>query len=57
MGEALALADRIAVIDEGTLVTCASTEATLDSRDPHVRKLLDAGIFSRERWLAERSGT
>jgi osmoprotectant transport system ATP-binding protein len=55
MGEALALADRIAVIDEGTLIACASPEATLDSQDPYVRRLLDAGIFSRERWLAARS--
>ena len=55
MGEALALADRVAVIDGGTLVACATAEATLDSQDPYVRRLLDAGIFSRERWLAERS--
>ena len=54
MGEALALADRVAVIDEGALVACAGAEATLDSQDPRVRRLLDAGIFSRERWLAER---
>ena len=57
MGEALALADRIAVIEEGALVACAGAEATLDSQDPHVRRLLDAGIFSRERWLAERAAT
>jgi osmoprotectant transport system ATP-binding protein len=55
MGEALALANRVAVINEGALVSCASAEATLDSQNPHVRALLDAGIFSRERWLAERS--
>ena len=55
MGEALALADRIAVIEEGALVACAGAEATLDSPDPTVRRLLDAGIFSRERWRAERS--
>ena len=57
MGEALALADRIAVIEEGALVACATAEATLDAQDPRVRRLLDAGIFSRERWLAERSAT
>jgi osmoprotectant transport system ATP-binding protein len=57
MGEALALADRIAVIEEGALVACASAEATLDAQDPRVRRLLEAGIFSRERWLAERSAT
>ena len=55
MGEALALADRVAVIDGGTLVACDTADATLDSQDPYVRRLLDAGIFSRERWLAERS--
>ena len=55
MGEALALADRIAVIEEGALVACATAEATLDAQDPRVRRLLDAGIFSRERWLAERA--
>jgi osmoprotectant transport system ATP-binding protein len=54
MGEALALADRVAVVEEGALVACASAEATIDSQDPRVRGLLDAGIFSRERWLAER---
>ena len=32
-----------------------SAEATLDSQDPRVRGLLDAGIFSRERWMAERA--
>jgi osmoprotectant transport system ATP-binding protein len=57
MGEALALADRIAVIEDGALVACASAEATLDAQDPRVRRLLEAGIFSRERWLAERSAT
>jgi len=55
MGEALALADRVAVIDAGILVACDTAEAMLDSQDPYVRRLLDAGIFSRERWLAERS--
>ena len=55
MGEALALADRVAVIDEGALVACASAEATLDSQHPYVRRLIDAGIFSRERWWAARS--
>jgi osmoprotectant transport system ATP-binding protein len=57
MGEALALADRIAVIEEGALVACDSAEGTLDAQDPRVRRLLEAGIFSRDRWLAERSGT
>jgi osmoprotectant transport system ATP-binding protein len=55
MGEALALADRIAVIEEGALVACASADVMLDAQDPRVRRLLEAGIFSRERWLAERS--
>ena len=55
MGEALALADRIAVIDDGALVSCATAEATLDTEQPLVRRLLDAGIFSRERWQADRS--
>jgi len=55
MGEAMALADRVAVIDGGALVACDSAEATLDAKDPRVRRLLEAGIFSRERWMAERS--
>ena len=55
MGEALALADRIGVIEGGVLVACDGAEAMLDSHDPVVRRLLDAGIFSRERWLADRS--
>jgi osmoprotectant transport system ATP-binding protein len=54
MGEALALADRIAVIENGELVACAGAEEILDTQEPHVRRLLDAGIFSRERWRAER---
>jgi osmoprotectant transport system ATP-binding protein len=54
MGEALALADRIAVIEQGALIACDDAEVMLDAQDPAVRRLLDAGIFSRERWLAAR---
>jgi osmoprotectant transport system ATP-binding protein len=42
MGEAFALADRIGVIDEGRLVVHDAPNAIADSRDPYVRKLLDA---------------
>jgi len=57
MGEAFALADRIAVIEDGTLVACGSPETTLAAEDPRVRRLVDAGIFSRERWMVNRSLT
>jgi osmoprotectant transport system ATP-binding protein len=42
MAEALLLADRIAVLDQGALVSCESPDATAASRDPRVRRLLDA---------------
>jgi ABC-type proline/glycine betaine transport system ATPase subunit len=42
MGEAFALADRIGVIDDGRLVACERPAAIAASRDPHVRRLLDA---------------
>jgi osmoprotectant transport system ATP-binding protein len=42
MGEAFALADRIGVIDEGRLVAYADPAAIAASRDPLVRRLLDA---------------
>src|SRR5262249_57177976 len=42
MGEAFALADRIGVIDEGRLVACDTPAALAASREPHVRRLLDA---------------
>ena len=42
MGEAFALADRIGVLEEGRLVACDAPRVVAASRDPHVRKLLDA---------------
>ena len=54
MSEALALADRIAVLDEGSLIACDEAGAMFDSVEPRVRSLLDAGIFSKERWLVGR---
>jgi osmoprotectant transport system ATP-binding protein len=42
MGEAFALADRIGVIDAGRLIAFDAPGAIAASRDPHVRRLLDA---------------
>ena len=42
MGEAFALADRIGVIDEGALVAFERPQAILASRDPRIRRLLEA---------------
>jgi osmoprotectant transport system ATP-binding protein len=42
MGEAFALADRIGVLDDGHLVACERPAAIAASRDPQVRRLLDA---------------
>ncbi len=42
MGEAFALGDRLGVIDEGKLIACDRGEIIAASRDPHVRRLLDA---------------
>jgi osmoprotectant transport system ATP-binding protein len=42
MGEALALGDRLGVVDEGRLVACASPDAIRQSAEPLVRRLLDA---------------
>jgi osmoprotectant transport system ATP-binding protein len=41
MGEALALGDRLGVLDEGRLVACDRADAIRRSPDPRVRKLLD----------------
>ena len=42
MGEAFALADRIGVLEAGRLVALDTPRAIAHSRDPHVRRLLDA---------------
>jgi osmoprotectant transport system ATP-binding protein len=42
MGEAFALGDRLGVIDQGRLVACDTPAAMAASRDPRVRRLLDA---------------
>jgi osmoprotectant transport system ATP-binding protein len=56
MREALALADRIAVIDEGKLVACDRPEAVLCAVDPRVRRLVDAGLLPLPAGRAERRG-
>ncbi len=42
LGEALLLADRIAVLEGGMLVTCEPPQTLVRSDDPRVRRLLDA---------------
>ena len=42
MGEAFALGTRIGVLDEGALVAFGEPAAIARSRDPRVRRLLDA---------------
>jgi osmoprotectant transport system ATP-binding protein len=42
MGEAFALGTRLGVLDEGALVACGPPAAIAASRDPRVRRLLDA---------------
>jgi osmoprotectant transport system ATP-binding protein len=42
MGEALTLADRIAVLEGGALVACETPAAIVQSHDASVRRLLDA---------------
>jgi osmoprotectant transport system ATP-binding protein len=48
MGEAFALGDRVGVLEEGALVVCDRANVVARSRDPRVRRLLDAVTpFSR----------
>src|SRR5882672_4025414 len=42
MGEAFALGDRVGVIEEGQLIACDRPGVVAASRDPRVRRLLDA---------------
>ncbi len=42
MLEALALADRVAVLDQGALIACEPPETIVESTNPDVRRLLDA---------------
>jgi osmoprotectant transport system ATP-binding protein len=42
MAEALSLADRVAVLEAGTLVACDVPEVIVASRDPQVQRLLEA---------------
>ena len=42
MSEALKLADRLGVIDEGRLIACDRPEGIVKSSDPRVGRLLDA---------------
>ncbi len=50
MAEALTLSDRIAVIDNGTLVACEPAAGLAASRDPRVRQLLDPVIATSRLW-------
>jgi len=45
MGEALSLADRLAVLDDGRLIACETPQAILHSADPRIRRLIDAVII------------
>ena len=42
MAEAMALADRIGVIDHGALIWCDASGAIADCNDPRVRRFVDA---------------
>ncbi|MGH9310419.1 MAG: ATP-binding cassette domain-containing protein, partial [Vicinamibacterales bacterium] len=42
MAEALSLADRVAVLESGSVVACEPASAIVRSSDPRVRQLLDA---------------
>jgi osmoprotectant transport system ATP-binding protein len=42
MGEAFALADRVGVLEDGRLVACDRPAVVAASREPHVRRLLEA---------------
>jgi len=42
MAEAMALGDRIGVMDDGQLIWCGAPQAILTCDDPHVRKLVEA---------------
>ncbi len=42
MLEALSLAHRVAVLDEGTLIACDVPQRIVQSADPRIRRLLDA---------------
>ncbi len=42
MAEALALGDRLGVLDEGRLVACGSPDRIRESTDPFVRRLLES---------------
>ena len=44
MSEALKLADRLGVIEEGRLIACDRPDAIVKSSDPRVGRLLDAVI-------------
>jgi osmoprotectant transport system ATP-binding protein len=41
MAEALALGDRLGVLDEGRLIACDRSDAIRHSDDPRIRRLLD----------------
>ena len=42
IGEALAIADRVAVLDEGRLIDCAAPAALAASPDPRIRRLVES---------------
>jgi osmoprotectant transport system ATP-binding protein len=47
MAEALALADRIGVLDEGRLIWCGTPPAIFEADEPHVRALVESVLPSR----------
>ena len=49
MGEAIALADRIGVLDAGRLIWCGPAEDILQSDDPRVRALVEAATIAPRR--------
>jgi osmoprotectant transport system ATP-binding protein len=50
MGEAMAMADRIGVLDEGRLIWCGPADAILEADEPRVRQLIEAvSVAPRDR--------
>jgi osmoprotectant transport system ATP-binding protein len=47
MGEALALGDRLGVLEDGKLIACDRPDEIMASRDPRVRRLLDSVMVRR----------
>ena len=45
MAEALSLADRVAIVEDGQLIACDSPAAIVDADDPRIARLLEAVIL------------